>query len=54
LSSDINSITDILLTNPAIIEIKEEIALDLIKQSAYLVSEEKKGHNIIICIQIEW
>src|ERR1035437_4886796 len=44
LSSDINSITDILLTNPTIIEIKGETeSLDLIKQSAYLVSEEKKG-----------
>ena len=44
LSSDIHSITDILLTNPTIIEIKEETeSLDLIKQSAYLVSEEKKG-----------
>lgn len=44
LSSDINSITDILLTNPDIIEIKKETtSLDLIKQSAYLVSEERKG-----------
>ncbi|NWJ51319.1 MAG: DEAD/DEAH box helicase [Bacteroidetes bacterium] len=44
LSSDINSITDILLSNPTIIEIKEETtSLDLIKQSAYLVSEERKG-----------
>lgn len=44
LSSDINLITDILLTNPTIIEIKEETeSLDLIKQSAYLVSEERKG-----------
>jgi ATP-dependent RNA helicase RhlE len=44
LSNDINSITDILLTDPIIIEIKEETeSLDLIKQSAYLVDEEKKG-----------
>jgi ATP-dependent RNA helicase RhlE len=44
LSNDINLITDILLTNPEIIEIKEETQpLDLIKQSAYLVSEEQKG-----------
>ena len=44
LSNDINSITDILLTNPEVIEIKEETQpLDQIKQSAYLVGEEQKG-----------
>ncbi len=44
LSNDITTITDILLTHPEVIEIKEETQpLELIKQSAYLVSEERKG-----------
>ncbi len=44
LDKDIDSITEMILRNPIKIEIaKEEENLDLIKQLAYMVSEDKKG-----------
>ncbi|MBL7934310.1 MAG: DEAD/DEAH box helicase, partial [Bacteroidia bacterium] len=44
LSDDLNNINRNLLRNPVIIKVEEEIQnLDLIKQFAYLISEEKKG-----------
>jgi ATP-dependent RNA helicase RhlE len=44
LSDDIHNINKILLRNPVVIKVEEENKnLDLIKQFAYLVSEEKKG-----------
>ena len=44
LSDDLNNINKHLLRNPVIVKVEEEIKnLDLIKQFAYLISEEKKG-----------
>ena len=44
LGKDIDTITELLLHNPIKIEIKDEIEnLDLIKQIAYFVAEERKG-----------
>ena len=44
LSEDINNINQVLLDNPAVIKIaSEENNIDLIKQSAYYVDEDKKG-----------
>jgi ATP-dependent RNA helicase RhlE len=44
LSKDVNNINEILLRNPVIIKIEEEEnKIDLIKQRAYFVSEERKG-----------
>ena len=44
LGKDINSITEMILHNPVKIEIESEIEnLDLIKQTGYYVSEERKG-----------
>ena len=44
LSDDLNNINKGLLRNPFVVKIEEEIKdLDLIKQFAYLISEEKKG-----------
>ncbi|MEN8139545.1 MAG: DEAD/DEAH box helicase [Bacteroidota bacterium] len=44
LSEDVNNINQILLHNPLVIKIEsEEDNIDLIDQSAYFVSEEKKG-----------
>ena len=44
LSSDIDTFNNILLRNPVVIKVEEETAnLDLIEQTAYLISEEKKG-----------
>lgn len=44
LTNDVNAIKDILLTDPVLIEIKEdELDLDLIKQLAYQVDDERKG-----------
>lgn len=44
LSSDLEDIHKNLLHNPAIIKVEEETEnLDLIEQTAYLISEEKKG-----------
>lgn len=44
LSDDVNTITQLLLHNPLVIKIEAESDnIDLIKQSAYLVAEEKKG-----------
>lgn len=44
LSEDINSISKNLLHNPIVINAEEETnVLDLIEQTAYLISEEKKG-----------
>jgi ATP-dependent RNA helicase RhlE len=44
LSDDLNNINRNLLRNPVVIKVEEEIQnLDLIKQFAYLISEEKKG-----------
>lgn len=44
LSNDINTINKNLLHNPLIIKVDEEIAnLDLIEQTAYRITEEKKG-----------
>ena len=44
LSEDVNSIHENLLRSPLIIKVEEETSnIDLIKQSAYLIAEEKKG-----------
>ncbi len=44
LSNDLNNFNKNLLHNPAVIELEAEIQnIDLIKQSAYLIEEEKKG-----------
>jgi len=44
LSEDVNNITQILLHKPLVIKIESESdSIDLIKQLAYFVSEEKKG-----------
>ncbi len=44
LSDDLNNINRNLLRNPIVVKVEEEVKnLDLIKQFAYLVSEEKKG-----------
>ena len=44
LNNDVNAIKDILLTDPVLIEIRdEELDLDLIKQLAYQVDDERKG-----------
>jgi ATP-dependent RNA helicase RhlE len=44
LGKDIDTITEMILHDPVKIEIKEEVQnLDLIKQTAYRVSEERKG-----------
>ena len=44
LSDDLNNINRNLLRNPVVVKVEEEIKnLDLIKQFAYLISEEKKG-----------
>ncbi|MES2590003.1 MAG: DEAD/DEAH box helicase [Bacteroidota bacterium] len=44
LSEDLNSINKNLLTNPVVLKIEaEKENLDLIRQFAYLISEEKKG-----------
>ena len=44
LSDDLNNINRNLLRNPVVIKVEEEIKnLDLIKQFAYLITEEKKG-----------
>lgn len=44
LSSDVNSINDLLLTDAVVIKIEvEENAIDLINQQAYAVSDERKG-----------
>ncbi len=44
LSDDIQAINQLILSNPVVIKIEEEQnTFDLIKQSAYWVSEEKKG-----------
>lgn len=44
LSDDLNNINRNLLRNPVVVKVEEEIKnLDLIKQFAYLITEEKKG-----------
>jgi len=44
LTNDVTSIKDILLRDPVLIEIKEdELDIDLIKQLAYQVNDERKG-----------
>ncbi len=44
LSDDVNNIHQIILENPLVIKIEPEVdQIDLINQSAYLVSDEKKG-----------
>ncbi len=44
LSDDLNNINRRVLKNPVVVKVEEEIKnLDLIKQFAYLISEEKKG-----------
>jgi ATP-dependent RNA helicase RhlE len=44
LSNDLNNFNKSLLNHPVVIEVEAEIQnLDLIKQSAYLIEEEKKG-----------
>lgn len=44
LSDDVNNVNKILLREPIVIKVEEETQnLDLIKQFAYLISEEKKG-----------
>lgn len=44
LTDDINNINEMLLNNPVVIKIKEEETnIEAIKQTAYYVSEEKKG-----------
>lgn len=44
LSDDVNNVNKIMLKEPVVIKVEEETKnLDLIKQFAYLVSEEKKG-----------
>ncbi len=44
LNNDVNAIKDILLTDPVLIEIRDEaLDLDLIKQLAYQVDDERKG-----------
>ena len=45
LTNDINNINDVLLNNPTVIKIEEteDNSIDLIQQTAYFVSEEKKG-----------
>ncbi len=44
LSDDIHNINKSLLRNPLVVKVEEEVKnLDLIKQFAYLISEEKKG-----------
>ncbi len=44
LSDDLNNINRNLLRDPVVVKVEEEVKnLDLIKQFAYLVSEEKKG-----------
>lgn len=44
LSDDLNNINKSLLRNPVVVKVEEEVKnLDLIKQFAYLIAEEKKG-----------
>jgi ATP-dependent RNA helicase RhlE len=44
LSDDLNNINRNLLRNPVVVKVEEEVKnLDLIKQFAYLIAEEKKG-----------
>jgi len=44
LSNDVKAVKDILLTDPVLVEIREdEVDLDLIKQRAYQVDDERKG-----------
>ncbi|MFT7298575.1 MAG: ATP-dependent RNA helicase RhlE [Sphingobacteriales bacterium] len=44
LSKDVNNITQLILNNPEVVKIaEEEDNIDLIKQTAYHVSEERKG-----------
>lgn len=45
LGRDVNDIKDILLQNPVVLEVAEEVSqdVDLIKQIAYLVEPERKG-----------
>ena len=44
LSDDLNNINRNLLRNPVVVKVEEEVKnLDLIKQFAYLITEEKKG-----------
>ena len=44
LSNDVKAVKDILLTDPVLVEIKEdEVDLDLITQRAYQVDDERKG-----------
>jgi ATP-dependent RNA helicase RhlE len=44
LTNDVNAVKDILLTDPVLVEIKEdEVDLDLITQRAYQVDDERKG-----------
>jgi ATP-dependent RNA helicase RhlE len=44
LSDDLNNINRNLLRNPLVVKVEEEVKnLDLIKQFAYLIAEEKKG-----------
>jgi ATP-dependent RNA helicase RhlE len=44
LSDDLNNINRNLLRNPVVVKVEEEVKnLELIKQFAYLISEEKKG-----------
>ncbi len=44
LSDDLNNINRNLLRNPIVVKVEEEVKnLDLIKQFAYLITEEKKG-----------
>jgi ATP-dependent RNA helicase RhlE len=52
LGKEINTITEILLHNPVKIEVEEEQQnLDLITQSCYLVTEERKGPLLRFLIQ---
>jgi ATP-dependent RNA helicase RhlE len=44
LTNDVNAVKDILLTDPVLVEIKEdEVDLDLITQRAYQVDDKRKG-----------
>ena len=43
LSDDINAINQLILKNPLIVKIEEEETIDLITQTGYFISEEKKG-----------
>ncbi len=54
LSNDLNNFNKNLLQHPVVIEVEAEIQnLDLIKQSAYLIEEEKKGPLLRYIIQNE-